>query len=71
MAYLQQNMQINNEPIFAIAKVSNKTIAAIIGIKYELAINCKPINVSFDKKKHELNVSGFIFQLSKIKKNDW
>ena len=66
--YLQENMQINNEPIFAIAKVPNKTIPAIIGIKYELANSIKPIEVSFDKKTCQLNVSGFIFQLIKLKK---
>lgn len=66
--YLQQNMTINNEPIFAIAKVPNKTIPAIIGIKHELASKCEPIEVSFNQKTCQLNVSGFIFQLVKIKK---
>lgn len=66
--FLQQDMRINAEPIFAIAKVPMKTIPQIIGIKQELASKCEPIEVSFNQKTCQLNVSGFIFQLVKIKK---
>ena len=68
--FLQSNMRINAEPIFAIAKVSNKVLAQIIELKKELATNCKPIDISFNSKTQLLSISGINFQLTKIKKND-
>lgn len=66
--FLQSNMRINAEPIFAIAKVPTKVLPQIIDIKHALANKCEPIEVSFNSKTCQLNVSGFIFQLVKIKK---
>lgn len=68
MPYLQANLIINTEPIFAIAKVPSEIMQEIIDTKLMFSKECEPINLSYDAKKCRLIINGFIFQLTKIKK---